>query len=142
VYDHNPERLGTFDVVVCGSLMLHLRDPLRAMTAIRSVCAGQFLSSEAIDLPMTVQHPRKPMMSINGVGGLVHWTIPNAAGHLQMMRACGFRIERRSRPYTIPYGVAHPARGHTLNVVRKELLERVVTNGPGVPHSAALGTAI
>ena len=142
VYDHTPERLGTFDVVVCGSLMLHLRDPLRAMAAIRSVTAGMFLSSEAIDLPMTVMHPRKPLLSINGVGGLVHWTTANAAGHRQMMRASGFRIERHSKPYTIPYGVAHPARGHAISVLRKELLERAVTNGPGVPHHAALGAAI
>lgn len=142
VYDHTPERLGTFDVVVCGSLMLHLRDPLRAMTAIRSVCTGQFLSSETIDLPLTLLQPRTPLMSINGVGGLVHWHIPNGAGHLQMMRACGFKIERRSRPYTIPYGVSHPERGRSFKTLRKEVVERVVTNGPGVPHQAALGTAI
>ena len=49
VYDLSPERVGTFDVVLCGSLMLHLRDPLRALEAIRSVCAGQFMSSEQIE---------------------------------------------------------------------------------------------
>jgi tRNA (mo5U34)-methyltransferase len=142
VYDHSPERLGTFDVVVCGSLMLHLRDPLRAMAAVRSVTSGVFLSSEAIDLPMSVMHRRKPLLTINGVGGLVHWTTANAAGHRQMMRASGFRIERHSKPYTIPYGVSHPARGPGLGALSKELLERAVTNGPGVPHHAALGAAI
>src|SRR3954447_9523899 len=30
VYDLAPERVGTFDVVVCGSLLLHLRDPVGA----------------------------------------------------------------------------------------------------------------
>jgi tRNA (mo5U34)-methyltransferase len=142
IYDLSPDRVGTFDVVVCGSLMLHLRDPLRAMTAIRSVCTGQFLSSETIDLPLTLLHPRKAITTINGQSGMILWTIPNAAGHLQMMRACGFRIERRSKPYTIPYGVAHPARGRSVQVLRKELLERAITNGPGVPHAAALGAVI
>ena len=40
VYDLDPERDGRFDVVVCGSLLLHLRDPVRALEAIRGVCAG------------------------------------------------------------------------------------------------------
>src|SRR5436190_1863508 len=36
VYDLSPQRLGKFDVVVCGSLLLHLRDPVGALGAIRS----------------------------------------------------------------------------------------------------------
>src|SRR5262249_5899818 len=40
VYDISPEALGTFDLVFVGSLLLHLRDPVRALTAIRSVTSG------------------------------------------------------------------------------------------------------
>ena len=61
VYDLSPERVGNFDVVLCGSLMLHLRDPLRALEAIRSVCTGQFLSSEQVSLALTLSHPRRPL---------------------------------------------------------------------------------
>ena len=39
-YDLSPEFVGTFDVVVCGSLLLHLREPLRALESIRSVCSA------------------------------------------------------------------------------------------------------
>src|SRR5438270_201044 len=52
VYDLSPAELGTFDVVVCGSLLLHLRDPVRALEAIRSVCEGWFLSIEAVSLTL------------------------------------------------------------------------------------------
>ena len=54
VYDLSPETVGEFDVVVCGSLLLHLRDPLRALNAIRSVCREQFLSTNQIELGLSV----------------------------------------------------------------------------------------
>src|SRR3954447_1152080 len=34
IYELDPEQLGQFDVVTCGSLLLHLRDPLRALEAV------------------------------------------------------------------------------------------------------------
>lgn len=139
VYDLSPEHLGTFDVVVCGSLMLHLRDPLRALAAIRSVCTERFLSAETIDLPMTLTHPRRALSRIYGLGGMVHWTIPNAAGHRQMVRAGGFEIVRGTRPYTIPCGVAHPK--GTDGLV-DSLMERAFAGGVGVPHAAVLARPV
>lgn len=142
IYDLSPERLGTFDVVVCGSLMLHLRDPLRALAAIRSVTGGVFLSAETIDLPLTIAHPRRPVSVLNGMGGLVHWTIPNMAGHRRMVQASGFKIERATRPYTIPFGAGHPERPKSLRTTSRFMLQRAVAGGPGVPHAAVLGRAI
>jgi tRNA (mo5U34)-methyltransferase len=37
VYDLSPESVGQFDVVYCGSLLLHLFNPLRALINIRNV---------------------------------------------------------------------------------------------------------
>ena len=37
VYDLSPETVGTFDVVFCGSLLLHIFDPLSALIALRKV---------------------------------------------------------------------------------------------------------
>src|SRR3954470_1988623 len=37
-YDLSPERLGTFDFVFCGDLLLHLKDPITPVENIRSVC--------------------------------------------------------------------------------------------------------
>ena len=141
IYDLSPEKVGTFDVVVCGSLLLHLRDPLRALAAIRSVCSGLFLSAETVDLELTVAHPRRPVFGFNGIGTLVQWSIPNVAGHRRMIRASGFAVERTTRPYTIPYGTAHPPRPGGFDLRRREALQRAIAGGPGVPHAAVLARA-
>ena len=138
VYDLDPAELGEFDVVVCGSLMLHLRDPLRALKAIRSVCRGQFLSSEEVDAPLSLAKPRTPAFRLDGVSELFQWFIPNVAGHTRLIEAAGFTIERSSRPYAIAYGPAHPPRrGWNPGMAARRLLAR----GDGVPHHATLARA-
>jgi tRNA (mo5U34)-methyltransferase len=137
VYDLDPADVGRFDVVVMGSLLLHLRDPLRALEAIRGVCDGVFMSADEIDLELTVLHRRRPLARLNGSGELCQWWVPNAAGHRRMVFAAGFAIDRTIKPYTIPFGVSHPQlRGAAA--ARNRWLQRAVTNGPGVPHSALL----
>ena len=137
VYDLDPVTVGTFDVVVCGTLLLHLRDPLRAVEAIRGVCAGQFLSAEQIDLRLSALHPRTPIAELNGSGPLCQWWEPNHAGHRRMVFAGGFAIERATRPYCVPFGPSHPRlRGWTAT--RDRVLQRLLTGGTGVPHGAVL----
>jgi tRNA (mo5U34)-methyltransferase len=62
VYDLSPERLGKFDLVMCGSLLLHLRDPLRALQAIRSVTGGTGIFAEVYD-------PGLPLRCLEYKGG-------------------------------------------------------------------------
>jgi tRNA (mo5U34)-methyltransferase len=139
VYDLTPERPGgTFDVITCGSLLLHLRDPMRALEAILTVCQGRLLSSETINLGLTALLPRTPVLGLNGSGELCQWFTPNAAGHRRMLFAAGFAIERSSRPYTIPYGIAHAARATGLRSQARAALQRILAGGPGVPHVASL----
>lgn len=38
IYELNPDDLGTFDVVFCGSMLMHVRDPILGIQAMRSVC--------------------------------------------------------------------------------------------------------
>jgi tRNA (mo5U34)-methyltransferase len=40
VYELDPVDLGTFDLVFCGDLLVHLKDPITAVQRIRSVCHG------------------------------------------------------------------------------------------------------
>ena len=136
IYDLAPERLGTFDVVVCGSLLLHLRDPFRALAAVRSVCSGMFLSAETIDLPLTVSHPRRPSMHI--VGSIGQWAIPNAAGHAAMLEVAGFDVIEQSRPYSIPYGPSHPALDNNPKQLVHAALQRTLGGRRGVPTHAVL----
>ena len=137
VYDLDPAELGRFDVVVCGSLLLHLRDPIRALEAIRGVCDGLFLSAECIDLWLTALWPRRPLVRL-GPGHQVHWWVPNAAAHRRMLETAGFAIERTTRPYVVAYGVRHPGRSRAPRQLAHDLLQRALAGGVGVPHAAAL----
>jgi len=51
VYDATAERLGEFDLVFCGSVLIHLRDQLLALERIAGVTkpGGLFVSAEAYD---------------------------------------------------------------------------------------------
>lgn len=142
VYDLSPERVGSFDVVVCGSLMLHLRDPVAALEAIRGVCRGAFLSAETIRLSLTALHPRKAIAELDGLSGLTQWWVPNAAGHRRMVESAGFAVERQTRPYAIAFGPAHPPRGHSLRELRHRLAMRALCGGAGVPHAAVLARPV
>ena len=42
IYHATPEELGTFDLVFCGSVLIHMRDQLLALERIAGLCSGQF----------------------------------------------------------------------------------------------------
>jgi tRNA (mo5U34)-methyltransferase len=140
IYDLDPAELGQFDVIVCGSLLLHLRDPLRALEAVRTVCDGVLLSSEQIELWPTIVGRGRPWFTLNGSGRDCQWFTFNAAGHRQLLHAAGFSVERASRPYTVRFN-RHPVPPPTLRN-RLDALGRRATTGsdaPGVLHRALLG---
>jgi tRNA (mo5U34)-methyltransferase len=142
VYDLSPEAVGEFDVVVCGSLMLHLKDPVRALEAIRSVCRGSFLSAEQIDPFLTLVSPQRPATWFRA-GNQTQWQIPNVAGLRAMVESAGFRIERRVRPYAVPFGAGYSGGGvRGARSLAHAGLTRIITGGRGVPHAAVLATPI
>lgn len=123
-------------MIVCGSLLLHLRDPMRALEAVCSVCDGVFLSAEQIRVGLTLRAPRQPLATLVGVDDLCQWWVPNLAGHRRMLHVAGFGLERVVAPYVLPFGPAHPVpfgTGWARIAARRALL-----GGVGVPHSAAL----
>jgi tRNA (mo5U34)-methyltransferase len=52
IYGADPSDLGTFDLVVCGMVLIHLRDQLLALERIARLCAGTFITVEEFD-PLT-----------------------------------------------------------------------------------------
>jgi len=140
-YDLSLESVGRFDVVVCGSLLLHMREPLRALAAIRSVCAGQFLCTNEVDVGLSVLGRSAPLARLDGISDLCQWWVPNPAGHRQMLRSTGFAIERESGLYAVPYGVAHPSLGFAPRRLAGSLARRVLAGNDGVPHHAVLASA-
>jgi len=141
VYDLAPETVGEFEVVVCGSLLLHLRDPVGALAAIHSVCRGHFLSAEQINPELSVLGPRRPLAQLRG-GDRVQWWIPNVAAHRKLLSASGFEIERAAQPYAIPLGPGHPQYGRKLGSMAYRGATRLVTRMAGVPHVAVLTRAV
>jgi tRNA (mo5U34)-methyltransferase len=136
VYELNPEGVGEFDVVVCGSLLLHLRDPLGALEAIRSVCAGQLLCTNQVELDLSLLHRRRPLFRLDGTSGLTQWWLPSARGHAQLLRAAGFDVLEQSGLYSIPRGPAHPPIPHAPRARLGALARRVLTGNDGVVHHA------
>jgi tRNA (mo5U34)-methyltransferase len=137
IYDLSPDEIGKFDVVVCGTLLLHLRDPLAALEALRSVCEGHFLSIDEVDLELTVLGRRRPLARLNGLGAQCQWWVPNAAGYVRMLQGAGFEVEEVTRTFALPFGVNHPAHDPRGMSVRRALRRRAL-GGWGVPQKAAL----
>jgi tRNA (mo5U34)-methyltransferase len=136
-YHLSAERIGTFDVVVCGSLMLHLRDPVRALEAIRSVCRGWFLSVEEVSLRLTTAFPHRPVADMRFNEELCQWWVVNGSGLKRMVEIAGFEVARMTRPFIEPFGPGYPARNGRPAGVWAGLKARSPL-GRGVPHAALL----
>ena len=103
VYDLSPERVGTFDFVYLGSILLHLRDPVLALQRVASVCRGQLLSVDAVDFGLSLRQPRRPIAGLDGLGRPWWWK-PNIAGLKRMVEVGGFRVVQGPRPFLMPAG--------------------------------------
>jgi hypothetical protein len=63
VYDLSPERIGTFDVVFCGDLLVHLQNPLAALINIRSVTRELAVVETVADPEIERWLPGQPYLS-------------------------------------------------------------------------------
>ena len=117
VYDATPEELGTFDLVFCGSVLIHLRDAVLALERIASLCDGTFITCEAYSrglslLPFAAARYRalRPI-------SVVFWE-PNLRAWREMLETAGFdSVERRDRfdlvaraGWKVPHVVHHARR--------------------------------
>jgi tRNA (mo5U34)-methyltransferase len=140
-YHLTPEEVGTFDVVVCGSLMLHLRDPVRALEAIRRVCSGYFMSSEEVSLPLSLLFRRWPVADVRFSPTACQWLTVNAAGHRRMVEAAGFEVTQETGLYAEKFGKGHRAASLLTRLRHRPLLppiRRALLGADGVPHHALL----
>ena len=102
VYDVDPAEVGTFDLVVVGTLLLHLRDPIRALEAIRACTRGRLIVNDVVAAGAITLH-RRPMAELLMRDG-PFWWVANPAGLRRMVEAAGFRVVDDSRPYVVPWG--------------------------------------
>jgi tRNA (mo5U34)-methyltransferase len=99
VYDLSPERLGTFDVVFCSDLLLHLTSPVKALQNIRTVTTERAVIVDTF-------HALLPQNTVKYMGGAetsVWWHF--SLGALERMIAdAGFAHVELLRTFQMSYG--------------------------------------
>ena len=107
VYELSPETVGVFDVVYCGSLTLHLRDPVRALAAIRTVCRELLVYEDAVDVALSRWRRRTPYASFDGRGRPWWWRL-NVAALQRVAESAGFDVVGAPVRFEMPYGAGGP----------------------------------
>jgi tRNA (mo5U34)-methyltransferase len=119
IYEATPERLGgSFDLVFCGSVLIHLRDPMLALERMAGLCRGGLIIAE--------EHSRRlaPFRFVRGAefrgdSPWSTWWIPTAATWVRMVHTAGFdgvrehgRFNMRFRAQRggVPHVVIHAGR--------------------------------
>jgi tRNA (mo5U34)-methyltransferase len=136
VYDLTAEAAGEFDFAYLGTLLLHLRDPVAALTRVRHVLkpGGRMLVNDPISLEMTLLHPRRPAYTLALLPGRPFWWMPNVAGLRRYMEKAGFRIVDSGGPYWLKRGPGY-ARPREATAWQRLVFRR------GMPHGWVLGEA-
>ena len=96
VYELTTDKVGEFDFAVIGTLLLHLRDPIGALTAIGRVLRGPLLVNDVISLGLTLRSPRTPSAELHADQGLPFWWTPNLAGLKRQVEAAASRSRPRA----------------------------------------------
>lgn len=104
LYELDEDEVGRFDVAVIGTLLLHLRDPIAALRAVRGV-ADVLLLNEAV-APALSALSRRPQAELAPAHG-PYWWLANPAGLRKMVEAAGFTVRAEGRPYLVPWGAGH-----------------------------------
>jgi tRNA (mo5U34)-methyltransferase len=130
VYDLDPEWIGSFDVAVVGTLLMHLRDPVGALQAVRRVTTGHLLVNEGV-VPSLSMLRRRPVADL-AMRHEPFWYLANAPALRRWVEAAGFEVVSVGRPYLLPWG---PGRGREpLSLRPFSQLPRRLAMRRGGPH--------
>jgi SAM-dependent methyltransferase len=109
VYDLASARIGgPVDLAFCGALLLHLRDPVAALEALRSTLApgGSLVVLEPVAVRESLISPRRPVARFETLSSTFNWWRANLAALRAWLLAAGFAsVERRGfyRPPSVPH---------------------------------------
>jgi SAM-dependent methyltransferase len=92
VYDLEPERVGTFDLVHAGDILLHLERPLEALRCMHGVLApaGVAMIADVVDPELPASPDGHHLVRYHGGWNTVHWWTPSIDALAQMMVDAGF----------------------------------------------------
>ena len=135
VYDLDPATHGAFDFAFMGSLLLHLRDPVGALMAIRPLVRGELLSVDSISPLLTLLHPRQPVARLEAPGWPLWWVM-NVAAYRHLFEAAGFTPVAAGRPFRVASNPGHEPKSRSarplLGAAQRALARR------GIPHAWVL----
>lgn len=100
VYDLDPAELGTFDLVFCGDLLVHLKDPITALQRMLGVCRGTMVVCTPVER-LVRWGRRRPLAELDGIDHFRWWNLSEAALE-RMVRAVGFVDVERGRSFELP----------------------------------------
>lgn len=97
VYDLDPSRIGKFDMVFCSDLLVHLREPLRAMEAIWRVTDGFAIFADVFN-PSLENFRDTLLAEFTHKGNNETWWQPSAACYKRWLQIARFsRVEEKAR---------------------------------------------
>jgi len=104
VYDLDPADQGRFDLVHAGDLLIHLREPLRALEGIRSVTSGFALLSDCFDPGISDGRDDAGNGLTRYLGGwqTAGWWMPSLDALVQMVADAGFSDVEVVTTYSLP----------------------------------------
>ena len=98
VHDLTAEAIGgPVDFAFSGAILLHLRDPVRALERIHSALrpGGELRLCEPVSLTLSLLRRGRPAAHFQAAEGGFNWWVPNLAGLAGFLRAAGFSEARR-----------------------------------------------
>jgi tRNA (mo5U34)-methyltransferase len=112
VYDATPEALGgPFDLVFCGSVLIHLRDPMLALERMAALCRGRLVLAEEYSRRLEWL-PRVTVAEFRAQTPWMTWWRPTSRTWLAMVTCAGFADARRHARFQLGFrdrrgGVPH-----------------------------------
>lgn len=96
LYEATPERLGgRFDLVFCGSVLIHLRDPMLALERMAALCGDRLVLAEEYSRRLEWLPGLAPAAEFRGETPWMSWWRPSSRGWVSMVRCAGFEAVRR-----------------------------------------------
>lgn len=121
VYDATPERLGgPFDLVFCGSVLIHLRDPMLALGRLAALCRGRLVLAEEYSRRLEWL-PRVSAVEFRGESPWMSWWRPSSRAWLAMVRTAGFEDVRRHSRFALRFRDQRGAVHHTVVHARAQV---------------------
>jgi SAM-dependent methyltransferase len=112
IYDVTPERLGGhFDIVFCGSVLVHLRDPMLALERMAALCTGRLVLAEEYSRRLSWL-PGLAAAEFRAHTPWMTWWRPSSGTWITMVRCAGFEDVRRHGRFRLRFrgqsgGVPH-----------------------------------